>query len=337
MRKLKIFVTAATALVLTLAFTVFGPGSGFAKPAKPITINFVSYVALAHPTAYKFLKREFIDKINEQAKGELFIKVRGGPEVIRSFDLGVAVQKRTIELATIPTAFFESLVPGADSTKMSIYTAWEERENGIYEYIQDMYKKGRLFYVGRAQATEPGYFSVYLNKRVEKPQDFVGLKLGGSTAFHGFYKALGASVATVPLPEYYSAMERGVVDGICTSIYLGITFGIVDVTKYIISQGVYRCTAALVMNPDAWNELPKHLQKLFMDTMVEFEKKYTPYDLGLRADAVKKAEAAGVEMITFSPDVTKWFLKAADDGSWKYAQERFPGDVIPKLRERITK
>ena len=144
-------------------------------------------------------------------------------------------------------------------------------------------------------------------------------------------------MATVPLPEYYSAMERGVVDGICTSIYLGITFGIVDVTKYIISHGVYRCTASLIVNLDSWNGLPKHLQKLLMDSMVEFEKKYTPYDRGLRAEAMKKAEAAGVEIITFSPDVAKWFLEAANEGSWKYAQERFPGDVIPKLRERITK
>ena len=337
MRKRKTLVTAAAALVLTVAFGVFGLGSGFANPAGPITLNFVSYVDLAHPTGYKFLKREFIDKINEQAKGELFIKVRGGPEVIPSFDLGVAVQKRTIDLATIPTAFFESLVPGADSTKMSDYTAWEERENGIFEYIQAMYEKGGLFYLGRAQATDPNYFVMYLNKRVEKPQDFAGLKLGGSTAFHGFYKELGASVATIPLPEYYSAMERRIVDGISTSIYLGVTFGIVEVTKYVISHGFYRCTAALVVNPDSWNGLPKHLQKLLMDSMIEFEKKYTLFDRGLRAETMKKAEAAGVEIITFSPDVTKWFYEAAEKGSWKYAQERFPGDVIPKLRERITK
>jgi hypothetical protein len=44
-----------------------------------------------------------------------------------------------------------------------------------------------------------------------------------------------------------------------------------------------------------------------------------------------------VEIIRFPPDVAKWFLDAAAEGAWKNSQKRFPGDVIPKLRERITK
>jgi TRAP-type C4-dicarboxylate transport system substrate-binding protein len=330
-------VVAAIVSFVVLLFITFTVASGFAKSAKPITLNFVSFVPLANKVEYQFIKDEFFDKINERAKGELIIKTRGGPEVIAPFDLGVAVQKGTIDMATIPTAFFESMVPGADSTKLSIYTAWEERKNGIYEYIRDMYTKAGLYYLGRGEATKPEYFNMFINKRIEKPKDFAGLKLGGSTAFHGQYKRLGASVATLAIPEYHSAMERHVVDGLVSSIYVGFVYGLHEVTKYIIGHGFYRCTVAVPVNLKTWNRLPKHLQELLTQCMAEFEKKYEPYEAEQKQLALKRAKAAGVEILWFPPDMAKWYIECANEGSWDYARERFPGDVIPKLRDRITK
>ena len=338
MKKGKALVSVVFVLLLTLVFVMLPASSGCApKPAGPITLDFVSFAPLANEQEYQFLKREFIDVVNERAKGELVINVRGGPEVIKGYDLGVAVQKGTIDMATIPTAFFESLVPGADSTKLSIYTAWEERENNIYEYIVEMYKKAGLYYLGRPEATKPHYFHLYVNKRIEKPEDFRGLKFGGSTAFHGHYKRLGASVATLTIPEYHPALERGVVDGVDTSIFMGWTFGLQEVTDYLIGHGFYRCTVALPVNLDTWNQIPKHLQELMIETMAEFEKKYQPYEEEQKAVFLKKHEEAGVEILYFPPDMAKWFIECANEGSWDYAIERFPGDVIPKLREKITK
>jgi len=337
MKKGKILVAVGIVLLLTLVFTTFPLGSGFAKPAGPITLNFVSFVPLAHEVEFKFLKREFIDKVNERAKGKLIIKVRGGPEVIAPFNLGIAVQKGTIDISTIPTAFFESLVPGADSTKLSIYTAAEERKNSIYKYIQGMYKKAGLHYLGRGEATTPEYFIVFIHKRIAKPEDFAGLKLGGSTAFHGLYKRIGASVTTLAIPEYHSAMERGVVDGVATSIYVGFVYGLHEVTKYIIGHGFYRSTVSMVVNLKSWNRLPKNLQGLVTECMAEFEKTFMPYEVKQKKLALKKAEAVGVEVLWFPPKMAKWFMECANEGSWDYAKKRFPGDVIPKLRERITK
>lgn len=337
MKKGKSLIHLAAFLVLTLSFITLPAPGGLAEAAGPITLNYVSFVPLANKVEYQEFKRAFIDKVNKGAKGELKINVRGGPEAVPPFDLGVAVQRGVIDLATIPTAFFESLVPGADSTKLSIYTAWEERKNGIYEYIREMYKKAGLYYLGRGEATTSGYFFLFINKRIEKPEDFNGLKLGGSTAFHGFYRKLGASVTTIPLPDYHSALERGVVDGIVTSIYVGLQFGLVEVSKYIIKPGFYRSTVALPVNMNKWNSLPKHLQRLMTERMIEFEKEYQPFEAKKRSEVLQKAKTAGVKINTLKPDVAKWFLEAASEGSWEYAQKRFPGDVIPKLRKTITR
>lgn len=310
--------------------------SSYAQSSKPIILNFVSFVPLADKIEYQSCKRMFIDKVNERAKGELKINVRGGPEVIRPFDLGVSVQRGAIDLALVPTAFFESLVPGADSTKLSIYTAMEERKNGVYEYIGEMYKKAGLQYLGR-EATTDGFFYLFLNKRIQKKEGFKGLKLGGSTAFHGFYRKLGGSVTTVPLPEYHSAMERGVVDGIATALNVGHQFGLTDASKAIIGKGFYLGTATIPMNLKTWNSIPKHLQKVITESMMEYEKNFIPFEAKARAATLQKIKAAGVEVITLSPEDEKWYINAAHEGSWEYAQQRFPGDLIPNLRARITK
>ena len=137
--------------------------------------------------------------------------------------------------------------------------------------------------------------------------------------------------------EYHSAMERGVVDGIGTSIFAGLQFGLHEVSKYLISHSFYRSTVALPVNLATWNRIPKHLQEMMTETLIEFGKKHEPFDAVQRKLAEKKVEKAGVKILSLSPKAEKWFIEAAREGSWEYAKKRFPGEVIPNLRKRITK
>jgi len=320
---------------LCVIVVLFGLNS--AQAAKPIKIEFVSFVPLANKVEYQKLKDDFIDKVNERAKGEMIINVRGGPEAIPPFNLAVSVQKGIIDMATIPTAFLEALVPGANQTSLSDYTSIEERENGIYDYTRKMYQKRGIHYLGRSEATEKGYFYLYSKKKITKIEDFKKLKFGGSTAFHGLYHELGSSVVTLAIPEYHSAMERGVVDGLVTSLYVGVQFGLQEVSKVVIVPGFYRSTVVLPMNLKKWNKLPKHLQKVLTDTMIEFEQKFPSFETQQKAVFLEKIKKGGAELLQLSPEVEKLVQTAAVEGAWKEAQKRFPGDVIPNLRQKITK
>jgi hypothetical protein len=50
----------------------------------------------------------------------------------------------------------------------------------------------------------------------------------------------------------------------------------------------------------------------------------------------QKGLEAGVEFITLSPDVAKWYLKTAYDEAWKEEEKKAP-EVARKLRELLTK
>lgn len=304
---------------------------------EPVALDFVSFVPVANEVEFMYFKKNFIDKVNERANGELVINVRGGPEVVPVTNIGAAIQGGSIDMATIPASFIEELVPGANQTSLSEYTAAEERENGIYEYTQDMYTEKGFHYLGRAEATEWGYFFMFLKKVPATIEDFKGLKLGGSPAFHGWYEAMGAVVANLAMPEYFSGMERGVVDGLVTSLYVGLGNGLQEVSGAVVSPGSYRSNVVVPINLETWNSIPEHLQQMLTDTIAEFEVEYSAYEAEQRAGALKAIEAGGAKVVTLAPEVGDSIQEAAREGAWKQAEKRFPGDVIPNLREKITK
>jgi len=323
-------------LLLACVF-VMQPLPACAQGGKAITLNFVSFAPAANVVEFQYIKKEMFDRINQLAKGRLVINVKGGPEVIPPFNLGAAVKNGTIDMAAIPNAFHEDIVPGIGVTHLSDFSAVEERKNGVYEAIGELYKKAGMFYLGRAEATEHGYFILFLNKPVAKPEDFKGLRLGGSTSFHGQYQGIGGIPSTVQTTEYNTALERGTVDGISTSIYIATSYGFQGVCKYVVQPGFFRASVSLPMNLAKWNSIPPDLQKLLISEMAAFEAKFSPYELEQRNIFIKKFTDAGVKRIDLAPDVAKWFVNASTDGAWKYAQERQPGDIIPKMRQLLTK
>lgn len=335
MKKGKIWVSIGIVLLLTGGFTTFPVVSSFAKPAKPITLNYVSFMPLTNFEFTEF-KRLFIDRVNEKAKGELIINVRGGPEVIPGYDLGVAVQKGTIDMTMIPTGFFETLVPGADATRLSELTPFEERETGAYDYILEQYKKAGLYYLGRQQYQHKRFFYLFLKKRCEKPEDFVGLKIGSSPSFHAFYRGIGGIVTRVAMPEYYSALERGVIDGFGTSLFFWAGAGIQEVTKYCIDHPFYTPTPAVAVNLNSWNRVPKHMQKLLTNSLLESLKAWPDVAAKKIEEDKEKGRKAGVEFYTLSPDVAKWYIKTAYDEAWKDEERKAP-EVARRLRKLLTK
>jgi TRAP-type C4-dicarboxylate transport system substrate-binding protein len=338
MKKERMLVLAVLGFVLGYAFVMapFPTGAQATKPV-PITLNFVSFAPAANVVEFQHIKKELFERINQLAKGRLVINVKGGPEVIPPFNLGAAVKNGTIDMACIPNAFFEDLVPGIGVTHLSPFSAVEERKIGVYEAINELYKKAGMFYLGRGEATEHGYFLLFLNKPVAKQDDFKGLRLGGSTSFHGQYRELGGVASTLQTTEYNTAMERGTVDGLTSSIYIGLAYGLQSVTKFIVQPGFWRSSVAIPVNLAKWNSIPPDLQKLMIDEMAAYEAKFAPYELEQRNGFIKKFTDAGVKLIHLSPDVAKWFVTASTEGAWKYAQDRQPGDIIPKMRQLLTK
>jgi TRAP-type C4-dicarboxylate transport system substrate-binding protein len=146
----------------------------------------------------------------------------------------------------------------------------------------------------------------------------------------------GATTAIIPNAEFYTSMERGVVDGFVEPLTASIPRQMAEVTKYIIDPGFLRGGVVVIMSLDAWNGLPPHLQKVLMDAAAEARKEFEVGILGAINKMREIGKAGGMETITWAPADAERFKTNLYEIGWADFAENHP-DVAAKLKPMLTK
>ncbi|MBW1800911.1 MAG: TRAP transporter substrate-binding protein DctP, partial [Deltaproteobacteria bacterium] len=255
------------------------------------------------------------DKINELSKGELEIKWLGGPEVIPTPALAEAVIKGRVDIAYNVGMLFADKIPGAAGIAFSPYTPMEERKNGIYEWLDGQFRKGNLHLLARGKTDMPFY--TFTNFPVKALNDFKGKQIGGLDFSMGFFKALGASVVNVPKPDWYTSVQRGVVDGYMLPTGNMVNYKLQEITKYVVDHEINLNQEVIVINLKKWNSLPKHLQKLMTDVAVQLEYDIRDFFQKDTIRARKVMKDAGLKFLKLSPEEAKRYIEIFRDSVWK--------------------
>ncbi|HVN24323.1 MAG TPA: TRAP transporter substrate-binding protein DctP [Syntrophorhabdales bacterium] len=325
-------------LVLIVAVTLAGTATAQQAPPKTetVTLNWSSFLPGSHPEMIAFNKG-FVAKAVELSKGRLAFKFRGGPETIALMDLPKATQSGIVDFSIILAGVVESVAPGVGATILSRISVDEERKNGTYAYMDQLCNKGALHYMGRhSPANDLQFFNLFLNKKVEKPEDFKKLRIGTATAARALTEGWGAAAVNLQLTDYYTAMERNTVDGVSSSTASNwVSSGCQAVTKFMPLPGYLQSSPMIVMNLNVWNKLPKELQQAVTDAMIFSEKTSGQAWTEDKVKALQKIKEAKVEVYNLSPDTAKWLVDTAYESTWAYQQKRFP-DVTPRLKVLLS-
>lgn len=73
---------------------------------------------------------------------------------------------------------------------------------------------------------------------------------------------MGASPLTIPIPELYDSLQKGMADGALLPFSAIKDFKLQDVLKYHTIANLYIMTSGTVMNPQAFSGLPEDAQKV---------------------------------------------------------------------------
>jgi len=278
----------------------------------------------------------FIEAVNKRAAGRLKIEWLGGPEVMGAFDQIHAIKAGTIDMNLYyPWAYMKSLMPEAEAQGLSELSAWEERKSGLFELWTEIFaKRVNAKYLGRLHSDVT--FHVFCNKKIEKIEDFKGMKIRVMPLYIPFLKALGASPVTMPPPEIYTAMERGVVEGFMWPRVGMVSWGLQEVTKYMILPGVFQMEPATMINLDKWNKIPKDLQDIIMDTIQEYEYIGTMRNYKLVEKEERIREKAGMKNIQLPPKDAEKFVHTAYEMTWQEILKAAP-EYGPKLRKAMSR
>ena len=275
----------------------------------------------------------FVEKVNEEGKGIVQIKVIGGPSTMPPFELGSAVSSGVVDMAFNTTAFYTNLVPEADALKLSDYSMDELRENGGWEYLNELHnQKMNSWFLAMTGDGVP--YHLYVNKPVEKA-DLSGLTLRVTPVYRAFFEKLGASNVQTPPSEVYTALERGVVDGYGWPMQGVLDLGWQEVTKARVDPGFYNVNVNVLINLDKWNALSDE-QRDFLTEMGEWLESTNKDNEEINADEAKKQADAGLVVYTLEGEERDKWLAQAKEAGWEQILEVAP-ETGARLKEFLSK
>jgi TRAP-type C4-dicarboxylate transport system substrate-binding protein len=113
------------------------------------------------------------------------------------------------------------------------------------------------------------------------------------------------------MPATVEALQKGVVKGLYSSLEVMKDFKFAESCKYVTLTDTVIYPFAVVMNLDAWNQLPKETQNILDDLKVEQSKWTGEYMDNHVKNAMKWAvETQGVEVIRLSAaEKARWDAK----------------------------
>lgn len=279
--------------------------------AEEITLRGVS--AFAGGTTFSRPFEAFVEHVNEIGKGVVRIDYVGGPEAVPPFELGNAVSGGVVDIANNTSAFYTNLVPTGDALHLATNTVQEQRANGCFDKI-DAIHQDQMNVKFLARTGDNVAFHLYLTKPIEGP-DLGGLTIRTTPVYRAMFEALGATLVRTAPGEVYTALERGAIDGYGWPLQGVMDLGWDEQTKYRVDPGFYQVDVNILVNLDRWNGLPDDAKAILQQAAEWIEAKNAD-NLTINAEEASKQAAAGIEVITFSPeDEAKW-LTTSQQAGW---------------------
>ena len=276
------------------------------------------------------------DLVEEMSDGQMQITVYGAGEQVPAFGVFDAVSSGSHQMGHSGGYFWKGKVPAAQfftSVPFGLtadeINAWVNRGGGL-ELWREIYEPFNIYPIpaGNTGTQMFGWF----NKEINSLEDVKGLKMRIPGIGGEVLKEAGGIPVTLPGGELFTALQTGVIDATeWVGPYNDLTFGFHQAAKYYYYPGWHEPgpMLELLINMDAWNSLPKHLQVIIeiatkavnQDTLDEY--------LARNNQALTELiEVHGVELRKLPDDVIEEFRAISNEILSELAEE---DEVIGKV------
>ena len=203
----------------------------------------------------------WLESIEEATNGRVQFEIYDSQTLTKGTDTWEALKAGVADVAWCFHGYWAGMTTLADVISLPAL-GLETAEQGsavlwqVYDQYPSVQKQFADNHVLLTWTSNP-YFLITTNKQITHVADFNGTKLrltGGPPTELG--KALGISPVNVGMPDTYSNMEKGVMDGMMAPWEAIISFRLYEVTKYYTYFPSYVVYFTQSVNLDTWNSLP---------------------------------------------------------------------------------
>ena len=260
------------------------------------------------------------DLVEEMSDGQMKITVYGAEEQVPAFGVFDAVSSGSHQMGHSGGYFWKGKVPAAQfftSVPFGLtadeINAWVNRGGGL-ELWREIYAPFNIYPIP-AGNTGTQMFGWY-NKEINSLEDIKGLKMRIPGIGGEVLKEAGGIPVTLPGGELFTALQTGVIDATeWVGPYNDLTFGFHQAAKYYYYPGWHEPgpMLELLINIDAWNSLPKHLQVIIETASKAVNQDMLDEYLAKNNQALTElVEVHGVELRRLPDDVIEEFREISN-------------------------
>lgn len=290
-----------TVFALIAATLGLGACQQAASPPAPITLTYASPYPPTHPFSRADIT--WMKAVETQSGGRIRIKPFWGGALLSSDQSMVEIRHGVADIGLITPIYTRGgvhLLRAQSGFYGGVRTIGDQV--AIYDCLDARFPQfGRELAGLHVLAVQGGNFPGVLtrNRPVRSLADFKGLRLRAQTDANDVLRQLGANPVNMPMGEVYSALAKGIIDGVVAPADTIKSLHFSEVTRHFtpirFSRGSYPARA---MSDRAWQRLPPDLQRLIADSRRVWE-------AALNTELLK-AEAAGIDFghankMTFEP------------------------------------
>lgn len=306
-------------LAISLVLTLAGCGasgtsnvSPTAEAPKPIELRLSNIWPATHPSE-KIIAQGWIKAVETATNGRVKVTSYPAETLTKSAETYEGVVKGVADIGMSAYAYTRGRFPvveafllpgiGNNSSKTASLSLMEGIKTLNPKELQDTH---HLF----SWATGPG--NLMSKTPIRELKDIKGLEIGASAGPRGdAIRLLGATPITMPMPEWYEALSKGIMKGGVAPVEVLQGFRLGEVTGDYVTETpfLYNQAFFFTMNLDKWNSIPADVQKQITSATEKFYAENIPAlwdsinESGLKWTKDKKK----VEIITLSAaETAKW-------------------------------
>ncbi|HVZ51168.1 MAG TPA: TRAP transporter substrate-binding protein DctP [Pseudolabrys sp.] len=293
----------------------------------PITIRLTSHLPEVAAQA-KFLKKAFV-VLDKMSKGKLKITARWGGTVHKVTEGFEANRSGLTDMAACFTFLNTRNFPLTEALSLPGLFPNESVQTLVAEtlaqkYFRPEFERQQVYLNGITGSTN---FNLFSNVPITTLEQLKGLKVRSGTGIsQRVFESLGAVPVNISSADFFSALQRGLLDSVFTSDAAAKAFRIDEASKHHTDTPINNLPLEWCMNRQTIDALPPDLQRVFYAWSRQMHQADSQISFMLAsAEARVKFRKEGIEFHQIAPD------------EWKKWQAHFEPVIQEYIKEKEAK
>jgi TRAP-type C4-dicarboxylate transport system substrate-binding protein len=297
--------------------------AGFGPADAETTLRLLSGWTPNNPNV-PLIEAVYIRNVEAASNGALKIR-RSGPEVAPPTEQLQPVSAGIFDfLFTTPN--YHQAQTGVGSILDALNGDLERRrQSGLVQWADDFYSKRYGLRIITLHPAPGNHF--VLREPLGPDGTLKGLKIRSNAAFEGMVRQLDGIPVNMSPADAYSAMQKGVLDGITFPVFASSDYKLYEVGKYMTRPVFGLSNVMLMVNVKKLLALPPDLQRIVIEEGKKLEVIGTDALIKVAVKDEETMQANGVKIIQFTPSVAPKLNAMYNDGLFQTASRTTPAEV----------